>query len=297
MEWPDVACASSGTVSVLRRLSTVRTVDRAILYASARGLVKAAECGSRIFQYDCRHVARYVRLSHEIRGDDPRWPGNPTYSWEQFSSIPSATSRSRCAPPGHPLRHRISTLRITSTTTGAASRTCRSTASSTTGHVSSTCRRALVRCHSCRGPRGRTKRLSVTPTCLLMRTGWGRTRVTRRPARYAGRGTRGIAGGLRVPHRHPGLKAARTRLRLARRVPPSRTRRRRRPPDPLRCRSWRPVRDHRRGLDLAGYPGPRPVASTRSLSFPRTPTRARAPCLRSSPEKDHDAGSSRRRSG
>ena len=32
-------------------------------------------------------MARFVRLSHEIRSEDPGWPGNPTYSWEHFSSI------------------------------------------------------------------------------------------------------------------------------------------------------------------------------------------------------------------
>ena len=32
-------------------------------------------------------MARFVRLSHEIRSEDPGWPGNPTYSWEQVSSI------------------------------------------------------------------------------------------------------------------------------------------------------------------------------------------------------------------
>ena len=32
-------------------------------------------------------MARFVRLSHEIRSQDPGWPGNPTYSWEHFSSI------------------------------------------------------------------------------------------------------------------------------------------------------------------------------------------------------------------
>jgi arylformamidase len=32
-------------------------------------------------------VARYVRLSYDIRGDDPGWPGNPTYRWEPLSRI------------------------------------------------------------------------------------------------------------------------------------------------------------------------------------------------------------------
>ena len=32
-------------------------------------------------------MARFVRLSYEIRPDDPGWPGNPTYRWEQVSSI------------------------------------------------------------------------------------------------------------------------------------------------------------------------------------------------------------------
>jgi kynurenine formamidase len=32
-------------------------------------------------------VAAFVRLSHDIRADDPGWPGNPTYAWEQISSI------------------------------------------------------------------------------------------------------------------------------------------------------------------------------------------------------------------
>ncbi len=32
-------------------------------------------------------MARFVRLSYEVRFDDPGWPGNPTYTWEQLSSI------------------------------------------------------------------------------------------------------------------------------------------------------------------------------------------------------------------
>jgi kynurenine formamidase len=32
-------------------------------------------------------VSRFVRLSYEIRFDHPGWPGNPTYTYEQISSI------------------------------------------------------------------------------------------------------------------------------------------------------------------------------------------------------------------
>jgi arylformamidase len=32
-------------------------------------------------------MARFVRLSYEIRSGAPGWPGNPTYTWEQLSSI------------------------------------------------------------------------------------------------------------------------------------------------------------------------------------------------------------------
>jgi arylformamidase len=32
-------------------------------------------------------MARFIRLSYEIRSHDPGWPGNPTYRWEQVSSI------------------------------------------------------------------------------------------------------------------------------------------------------------------------------------------------------------------
>jgi arylformamidase len=32
-------------------------------------------------------MARFVRLSYEIRPDDPGWPGNPTYGWRQLSAI------------------------------------------------------------------------------------------------------------------------------------------------------------------------------------------------------------------
>lgn len=32
-------------------------------------------------------MARFVRLSYEIQPDGPGWPGNPTYRWEQISSI------------------------------------------------------------------------------------------------------------------------------------------------------------------------------------------------------------------
>jgi arylformamidase len=32
-------------------------------------------------------MARFVRLSYEIRPESPGWPGNPTYRWEQVSSI------------------------------------------------------------------------------------------------------------------------------------------------------------------------------------------------------------------
>jgi arylformamidase len=32
-------------------------------------------------------MARFVRLSYEVRFDHPGWPGNPTYTWEQLSSI------------------------------------------------------------------------------------------------------------------------------------------------------------------------------------------------------------------
>jgi len=31
-------------------------------------------------------MARFVRLSYEIRPESPGWPGNPTYAWEQVSS-------------------------------------------------------------------------------------------------------------------------------------------------------------------------------------------------------------------
>lgn len=32
-------------------------------------------------------MARFVRLSYDIRPEHPGWPGNPTYTWEQLSSI------------------------------------------------------------------------------------------------------------------------------------------------------------------------------------------------------------------
>lgn len=32
-------------------------------------------------------MARFVRLSYEIRPEGPGWPGNPAYAWEQVSSI------------------------------------------------------------------------------------------------------------------------------------------------------------------------------------------------------------------
>ena len=32
-------------------------------------------------------MARFVRLSYEIREQGPGWPGNPRYTWEQVMSI------------------------------------------------------------------------------------------------------------------------------------------------------------------------------------------------------------------
>ena len=32
-------------------------------------------------------MARFVRLSYDVEPDGPGWPGNPTYRWEQISSI------------------------------------------------------------------------------------------------------------------------------------------------------------------------------------------------------------------
>jgi arylformamidase len=32
-------------------------------------------------------MARFVRLSYEVRPEGPGWPGNPAYRWEQISSI------------------------------------------------------------------------------------------------------------------------------------------------------------------------------------------------------------------